>query len=165
MSRPRTIPDSSIFAAILHMIEVSGERSVAFSSVSRATGLAAPSLVQRYGSLTDMIHQALAGEWSRLELVADQALTQVKSEDKGLQALLKALSPGPGAALLAATMRHPDLAARAAAWRSRVVAALAEVTGDMDRAEMLFALWSGQGVWEGMAPRGFRLKDAIKRLG
>ena len=50
MSRPRLIPDAEIFAAILRQIAAAGEKSVAFSTIARATGLAAPSLVQRYGS-------------------------------------------------------------------------------------------------------------------
>jgi AcrR family transcriptional regulator len=165
MPRPRLIPDTTIFAAILQLLEQGGERSIAFSSVARATGLAAPSLVQRYGSLPQMIEQALAGEWQRIEAMTASALAEVQAADKGPQALLKALSPGPGAALLAASSRHAELAARAAAWAGSVQTALAERTGDPERAAMLFALWSGQSLWQNLSPRGFRLKDAIKRLG
>ena len=50
MARPRTIPDPEIFAAIRALLAQGGDKAVAFSSVARATGLAAPTLVQRYGS-------------------------------------------------------------------------------------------------------------------
>lgn len=164
MPRPRTIPDSTIFAAILHLIEQGGERSVAFSTVAQTTGLAAPSLVQRYGSLPQMIKAAMVGEWLRLDGVLTAALAEVKSADKGTQALLKALSPGPSAALLAASRRDAELAGRAAAWRAAVEKALVDLTEDPDRAAMILALWSGQSLWEGLTPRSFRLKDALKRL-
>ena len=60
MARPRTLPDSDVFAAILLMIASEGEKSVAFSAVARATGLAGASLVQRYGPLPQMVEAALS---------------------------------------------------------------------------------------------------------
>lgn len=165
MARPRTIPDATIFATIVAMIEQGGERTVSFSTVARATGLAAPSLVQRYGSLPGMIRAALGGEWQRIHAATLTAITEVKAADKGAQALLKALSPGPGAALLAASSRDAPLSEEAARWRAEVQAALTSLMGDGERAAMLFALWIGQGLWEGMGERGFKLKDALKRLG
>lgn len=165
MPRPRTIPDSTIFAAIIRLIEEGGERSVAFSTVARATGLAAPSLVQRYGALPQMIRAAFLGEWDRLGQIAAAAQAEVAATGKGSSALLKALSPGPGPALLAASRRDPELAARAMAWRAGVEAALVGLSEEEDRASILVALWSGQTLWEGLAPRGFKLKDAIRRLG
>lgn len=165
MARPRTIPDATIFAAILHLMDQGGERAVSFSAVARATGLAAPSLVQRYGSLAAMIRQALDAEWARLEQATEQALAGIKAADKGAQALLKALAPGPGAALLAASARDAALTKRAAAWRAGVEAALADLIGDGERAAMLLSLWSGQTMWEALSPRSFRMKDAIRRLG
>lgn len=164
MARPRTIPDSVIFAAILRLIAEGGEKAVAFSSVARATGLAAPSLVQRYGALPEMIHAALLGEWDRLDLAATAAVTEVVSAAKGPQALLKALSPAPGAALMAATARDAKLRDRARAWRARIEAVLAGRHGDAEAAAMLFALWQGQSQWDSLGDKGFKLKDAIKRL-
>ncbi len=165
MSRPRTIPDDVIFSAILRQIEQGGDRAVAFSSVAAATGLSAPSLVQRYGGLTEMIRAALAGEWDRIEAQTSQAIAGVTDAAKGPQALFKALAPGPSAALLAASLRDPVLAEVAGRWRARVEAALAAQSGDAERAAMLFALWSGQALWGPLGEKGFKLKDAIKRLG
>lgn len=165
MSRPRTIPDKVIFAAISHLIAESGEKAVAFSTVARVTGLAAPSLVQRYGSLPQMIHAAQLGEWDQLDEAASAALAEVTAADRGVQAYLKALSPGPSAALMAASRRNPDLAARAARWHAQVQDALEGLTGEKARAAMLLALWSSQALWDGVTPRAFKMKDAIKRLG
>jgi hypothetical protein len=63
MARPRTLPDSDVFAVILQRIATDGEKSVAFSAISRATGLAGASLVQRYGSLAQMVEAALNWGW------------------------------------------------------------------------------------------------------
>lgn len=165
MSRPRTIPDDVIFSAIMRQIEDGGDRAVAFSSVSAATGLSAPSLVQRYGGLAEMIRAALTGEWNRIEAQTSQAIAGVTDAAKGPQALFKALSPGPSAALLAASLRDTSLSEAAHRWRARVEAALTVQCGDPERAAMLFALWSGQMLWGSRGDKGFKLKDAIKRLG
>jgi hypothetical protein len=165
MARPRTNPDSSIFAAILDLIEQGGEKAVAFSTVAKATGLAAPSLVQRYGGLAQMIHTALEGEWSRIETRTGQALDEASASDKGAQGLLKAMAPPPSSALLAASSRDTALSARVTSWRAQVEASLARHCGDSERAAMIFALWIGQGVIEAFGPRGFKMKDALRRLG
>ena len=165
MSRPRTIPDSVIFAAILRLITEGGEKVVAFSTVARATGLSAPSLVQRYGALPDMIRAALHGEWDRIGALTTQAIADMPTAAKGPQSLLKALSPAPSAAVLAASLRDARLRDRARIWRHTVETALAQHGGDNEAAAILFAAWQGQSVWEGISEKGFRLKDAIKRLG
>lgn len=168
MARTRTLPDSDVFSAILAMIAAEGEKSVTFSAVARATGLAGASLVQRYGALHAMVEAALGWGWDALDRVADLAEADVSAKAKGPQALLKTLAEGaralPMPALLAASRRHVRLRARAAAWRGRVVAMLATRPNDAERAAMLFALWQGQLLWEAAGDKGFRLKDALKRL-
>ena len=164
MSRPRTIPDSTIFAAILRLIAEDGEKAVAFSSVARATGLSAPSLVQRYGALPDMTRAALHGEWDRINALTAQAIAEMTATPKGPQALLKSLSPAPSPALLAASSRDAKLRDRAGAWRAQVVAALDQHSGHPEAAAMVFAAWQGQSIWENIGDKGFKLKDAIKRL-
>ena len=164
MSRPRTIPDADVFAAILHLITEGGEKSVAFSTVARATGLAAPSLVQRYGALPKMVQAALTGEWDRLEAMTTAAIAANISNGKGAQALLKALFPGPSPALLAASLRDAKLRGRATRWRQQVVTALGAQKGDADMAAMIFAAWIGQAVWEGYGTKGFKLKDLVRQF-
>jgi hypothetical protein len=164
MSRPRTIPDSTIFAAILRLIAEGGEKAVAFSTVAQATGLSAPSLVQRYGALPDMTRAALMGEWDRIGTLTTSAIADMATGSKGPQALLKALSPAPGPAVLAASLRDARLRGRARSWRAMVEAALAQQGGDVEDAALLFAAWQGQAMWEGFGDKGFKLKDAIKRL-
>ena len=137
---------------------------MAFSAVARATGLAAPSLVQRYGALADMVQAALLAEWDRLDALADTALTEVAAAGKGPQALLKALGSQATAALLAASLRDTALRERAANWRNKVEAALEAKLRDGEAAAMLFAAWQGQLLWDPLGNKGFKLKDAIKRM-
>ena len=57
----------------------------------------------------------------------------------------------------------------AAAWREHVETAIALRLGGgrkaKDSAAMIFAAWQGRLIWGGSGDGGFRLKDAIKRLG
>ena len=114
---PERFPTTSSFAAILRLIAEEGEKAVAFSSVARATGLSAPSLVQRYGALPEMIQSALHGEWDRITDLTTQAIADMSASSKGPQALLKALSPAVSAAVLAASLRDAKLRDRARTWR------------------------------------------------
>ena len=164
MSGPRTIPDADVFAAILRLIVEGGEKSVAFSSVARSTGLSAPSLVQRYGALPAMIDAALHHSWDQTDARTVRAIAETAEADKGPQALLKLLSPPPLPSVMAASLRDAGLRQRAKAWRLRVEGALAGRGGDKQAASILFAAWQGQCLWAGIADKGFRMKDAFKRL-
>lgn len=164
MARPRTLPDADVFAAIRALLAEGGEKAVAFGSVSRATGLAAPTLAQRYGSVEGMLTAALADEWDLLDRRIDALSASVEPGPKGALALLKGLSPGP-----VAHLRDPALRDRAAAFRARLEAALAACLGGGGKARetagILFAAWQGQQAWQKTGDRSFRLKDLVKRLG
>lgn len=172
MARPRTIPDGEVFAAIRALLAQGGDKAVAFSSVARATGLAAPTLVQRYGTLEGMVKAALLSAWDDLDRRTGEAEAAAPLSAKGAAALLKSLGDrdsGPDdIALLAVEFRDAELRARAAAWRARVEAALATRLGGGAKAQeagaILFAAWQGQALWALAGERSFRLKDAVKRL-
>lgn len=173
MARPRTIPDGDVFAAIRALLAQGGDKAVAFSSVARATGLAAPTLVQRYGTREGMVKAALLAAWDELEARTAEAEAGAGLNAKGAAALLKALGDedsGPDdLALLAVEFRDADLRARAASWRHRIETALATRLGGggkgREQAAILFAAWQGQALWAIAGGQGFRLKDAVKRLG
>ncbi len=166
MARNRTIPDSQVFAAIQGLLDQGGEKSVSFGTVAQATGLAASSLVQRYGSLPGMLRATRNAAWDALE--ARTAAAIETTSGKGPQALLKALG-NPDAASLASDLRGPELRARAQSWRGGLEAALAARLGGGSRAAesaaLLFAAWQGQALWRRAGTSGFKLKDAVKRLG
>lgn len=165
MPRTRTIPDAQVFATIQRLLEQGGEKAVSFGSVGKATGLAPPTLVQRYGSVEGMIRAARHAAWDALEHRTVQAIAA--TSDKGPQGLLKAIGPFD-ARSIATDLRHPDLAERAHGWRMGVETALAMRLGAgvkaRESAALLFAAWQGQGLWAAAGESAFRLKDAVKRL-
>ncbi|MFN3724488.1 MAG: transcriptional regulator, partial [Paracoccaceae bacterium] len=83
--------------SIRSMMLRSGERAASFGAVSRATGLAAPTLVQRYGSQEGMVRAALSDGWDALDQATDAAEGQSDLSVKGAQMLIKALSEDSGA--------------------------------------------------------------------
>ena len=166
MARPRTIPDPVILASVRALLSVGGEKSVAFSSVAQATGLAAASVAQRYGGVQGMIEAAAVDAVD----VALSALVdiEVNQPDKGPQGLLKLMGDlGPDASSLAVLMRSPAGRAKADAFRLAVEAALARRLGPKaaGSAPMLFAAWSGGQMWATAGEPAFKLKDAVKKLG
>ena len=153
-------------------VQARGERAASFGAVSRATGLAAPTLVQRYGSQEGMVRAALLDGWDALVRATDTAEGLSDLSVKGAQMLVKALGEATGdAADLPLLVRHlddPTLRLRAMAWRVRVEQALAVRLGGgakgREAAALLFAAWQGQLLWQAAGDRGFKLKDAVKRL-
>ncbi len=165
MPRMRVIPDEQVFAIVQRMLDEGGDKAVSFGTVSTATGLAPPSLVQRYGSRNDMVRAARLSAWDALDLRLADAVGQ--TEGKGPQGLLKALGP-VNATAIAMDLRDPELAARAAGWRTAVETALADRLGQGSKAResaaLLFAAWQGNALWTAAGESAFRLKDAVKRL-
>lgn len=172
MARRKIIPDTDVYAEIRRMIVRDGERAVSFQTVARAIGLAAPTLVQRFGTREAMVHGALAAGWEALEAATDTAEADAPLNAKGAQAFLKALGADTPEAAdlshLAADFRDPVLRERADRWRQRVETAIALRLGGgakaQEAAALLFAAWQGQRLWQPAGGKGFRLKDAVKRL-
>jgi AcrR family transcriptional regulator len=165
MSRTRSIPDARVFAVIHELLASGGEKAVSFSTVAAASGLAAPTLAQRFGSRDGMVRAARLAAWEALAALTSSAIAE--TEDKGPQALLKALGvvdPAP----LVAEARDPEVLQCAAAWRASVEAALSLRLGTgpkaRESAALVFAVWQGQLLWARAGEPGFRLKDMVRRL-
>lgn len=165
MARPRTLSDTDIFAALRHLLATGGDKAVSFGSVARATGLAGASLVQRYGNREGMIRAALLDAWDGLDALTERAAAGADSAQGFLKALGAEAQGAGEVALLAADFRDATLRARAEAWRGRVEVILTARLRDPEAAAMLFAAWQGQALWQAAGGKGFRLKDAVKRLG
>ena len=170
MSRPKSVPDDHVLTAIAAIYRMGGDKAVTFASVAAATGLAPPTLVQRYRSRDGMLDWALQGAWAALEKATAEALPLLS--DKGSAAFLKALAGSvaqsfPMAALISET-RRDGLTDRAALWRETVETHLARAMGNprlhRDAARIAFAAWQGQVLWETAGGKGFRLKDALRRI-
>lgn len=165
MPRTRSIPDTQVLAAVRQLLAKGGDKAVSFATVAAATGLAPPTLVQRYGSRDGMVRAARLAAWDDLVARTDAAINA--TADKGPQGLMKAIGPVDAAAI-ASDLRDPELGQRAAAWRATVEGALALRLGSGPKAKeaaaLLFAAWQGQALWAAAGDDGFRLKDAVKRL-
>lgn len=165
MPRTRTVPDETVFAAVRRLLDQGGDKAVSFATVAATTGLAPPTLVQRYKNRDGMVRAARLDYWDALDHRTAEAIAG--TADKGPQGLLKAIGPVDVAAI-AADLRDAELAARATGWRAAVEAALALRLGNSPKAResaaLLFAAWQGQSLWAAAGEPAFRLKDAVKRL-
>ena len=173
MARPRRIPDDHVFALIRTLLAEGGPRHVTFATVAARSGLAGPSLVQRYLNRDGMVSAALIDGWDRLERATLRATAATPDGAKGAVALLKAIAPSDPALppsdlrYLMSDLTGPLVRDRAAQWRQSLVAALQTKLGDHGptRAEMLFALWQGRLLWSHAdATATFRLRDAARLL-
>jgi hypothetical protein len=166
MARPRTVPDAVVHDTVLALYSAGGAKAVTFSAVAAGTGLAASSLVQRHGSVEGMLRDARAALWSRVEAATAEAAAEAVLTPKGASSFLKSLEDVVRP-ILALPADSPDLAARAVAWQAQVEAELALRLGGGARARegaaILFAALAGSA-WS-RAPRGFKWRDAVRRLG
>jgi AcrR family transcriptional regulator len=164
MPRKKLIPDETVFTAVRQLMLGGGEKAVSFATVGTASGLAAPTLVQRFGSRDGMVKAARLAAWDAVDAATDAAIAA--TADKGPQALLKALEADLTAFGL--DLRDDDLQLRAAGWRAKVESALSMRMGGGGKgrsaAALLFAAWQGQLLWKDAGGKEFRLKDAVKRL-
>jgi AcrR family transcriptional regulator len=170
MGRSKTLPDTDVYAALRRLLIQGGDKAVAFSSVAQATGLAAPTLAQRYGTRDAMVRAALLDGWDVLDAAAARAAEIAPVTAKGAAQMLKSLAADDGGmiALLVSEFRDPVLRGRALAWRAAVVAALAlRLRGSgkgRGAAAVVFAAWQGQVMWQKAGGPGIRVKDAVKHL-
>lgn len=170
MARSRVIPDADILAVVFAQILAKGRHGVSFASVSAASGLSAPALVQRYGAREAMLRAALLAAWGRLEAATEAAEAEALMSGKGALAFLKALAEAPEMVeALIHSRQDPDLAARGAAWRAGVESALARRLGGgakgAESAAILFAAWQGRKLWGAAGGKGFSLPSLLRRLG
>ncbi|MBL4918037.1 transcriptional regulator [Szabonella alba] len=166
MPRRKILSDSAVLSLALDRLAAGGERALTFGAMARASGLAASTLVQRFGTQEAMVTAALAQGWETALATLDKAETEAALTPKGALALLKALPPLP--APLATALPGGRDADRAALWRLRVEAALACRLGGgakaAETAAILFAFWQGQSLWHDAGGRAARLKDVLRRL-
>ncbi len=170
MARTKLISDRDVFQQVLALLLQNGEKAVTFSTVSAATGLAPTTLVQRFGSCNEMILSAIAQAWAELDSLIEAATLDTAPLNKGLPGLLKSLAgPIDPGALLTLSLRDPGLIGQAKAWRHKVeqaIAARIDVSAKAkETAALIFAAWQGRMLWDAGGGKGFRLGDAIKRLG
>jgi AcrR family transcriptional regulator len=156
MGRSKTISDSALLDRLLATLKETGPAGLSFSRAARASGLAAATLVQRFGSRDSMVEAVLMHAWDRLDSATTSADAQMPINAEGAVELLMHLMPAASASyditqglfLLQEDMRNPALRARGCAWGAYLSRALGRrLTGDIAIAERLG--WQMASVWQG----------------
>lgn len=156
----------------------SGPAHLSFAKASAAVGLAAPTLVQRFGSRDDMVEATLLHAWDRLDEATAAADVDAPSSPAGAVALLLRLTQpdlaedqfADGILLLREDIRNPVLRARGAVWGESLAESLGRrLCDDPVRARRLgwqmASLWQGALIWQafrGVDDQNVQLRQTLE---
>jgi AcrR family transcriptional regulator len=176
MPRKRTISDEALLDAALVLVRADGPDSLTFAALAASSGLAAPTIVQRFGTKRALLRAALSSAWDKLDADTAAADEGAPMGTAGVVELLVALSgqydPEDYAdqlLILREDLRDPTLRARGEAWMQTLIVAierrLVRRPGDQDRVtglgRLVIAQWQGTlTVWSFL--RHAPLKDAVQ---
>jgi AcrR family transcriptional regulator len=174
MSRKRSIADEVLLDGALAVMLRAGPDAITFQAVAAETGLAAATLVQRFGAKPELKRAALLRAWDLLDAATAEADARAAPTPAGAIALVVALSAGYGAGeayaegllLLRDDFRDPVLRRRGAAWEQRLAKGLGRRLGAPGRprddlGRLMAAQWQGAVLSWGFHRRG-RLKSAVR---
>jgi AcrR family transcriptional regulator len=92
MPRNRTIPDQDVLDAALVVVRAAGPEALTFAAAAQQSGLAASTLVQRFGSKAGLLQAALLRAWDLLDQATEAALERAAPDPTGVVELLVQLS-------------------------------------------------------------------------
>jgi len=92
MGRPRTLDDETLLDAALVIIRQTGPDSLSFGALAERVDLAGSTLVQRFGTKSQLLRSALLLAWDRLDADTARATKRAGSGRKGVVGLLVSLS-------------------------------------------------------------------------
>ncbi|WP_131855575.1 TetR/AcrR family transcriptional regulator [Bosea sp. BK604] len=160
MSRGKTISDGQLLDRLLAAVREHGPSDLSFAKASQATGLAAATLVQRFGTRVGMVEAVLLRAWDQLDETTAAADADTLPDSAGaIELLLRLTNSGraeydftDGLLLLREDIRNPVLRARGAEWGARLADALGRrLCDDAERGTALgwqmLGLWQGTLVW------------------
>ncbi len=131
MPRPRTIADEVLLDAALEIIHRSGPSRLSFATLAERVGLAASTLVQRFGTKEALLRGALLRAWDRLDADTTAAIEAASPDGAGVIDLLVALSGQYDAhdyaeqlLVLREDLRDSVLRTRGATWIDTLAAAI-----------------------------------------
>lgn len=166
MPRIKSLSDEEVAAAASEILHRRGPEGLTFQSLSKACGLSAATLVQRFPSKARLKQAALLHAWDGLDGRTAELAASVPRTPAGAVALLVGLSGGygdieayaEGLLLLREDLKDPVLRARGARWKEALVTALdaclAATPGLPRNAGTLVAThWQGALLWWSFDPR------------
>jgi AcrR family transcriptional regulator len=172
--RPRSLSDEALLDGALAVMRRAGPESMTFAAVAAETGLAAATLVQRFGTKPALVQTALLRAWDQLDGRTATADATAPATPAGAVALLVALSGdygegedyAEGLLVLREDMRDPVLRRRGAAWGEVLAGALGRRLADAsgprpDLGRLMAAQWQGAVLWWGFERRR-RLAEAVQ---
>lgn len=169
MPRKKSLSDAQVLADARRLHLSGGEKALTFGNLARASGLAASTLAQRFGTIEGLIAALARQGWQ--DLLEGLAALEQSTADKGPQGYLKALSPAGLDALRLLSLSTTDEGARQLAedWRARVLTGIALRLGEGEKtrsaASVIFAAWQGQLLWNvPPSPTEMKIKDIAKKL-
>ncbi|QEN87274.1 TetR/AcrR family transcriptional regulator [Labrys sp. KNU-23] len=175
MPRHKTLSDETVLEAALRLLHAGGPEALTFAGLAQTCGLAAATLVQRFGSKARLKQAALLHAWDRLDQKTAQLAAQAPRTPEGAIDLLVALSGeyggiesyAEGLLILREDLRDPLLRARGARWRDVLVGALdvclAEQNEERTGLGLLMATqWQGSLAWWGFEPK-CNITDQVER--
>jgi AcrR family transcriptional regulator len=167
MARPRTVADDDVLAAANRVLQRSGPDGLTLASVGAEAGLAAATLVQRYGSKDALLQAALVKAWDLLDAATAEADAREGLDPAGAIMLLLSLTGqygdhdtyAEGLLLLREDMRDPVLRIRGEQWGAKLEAALGRrLTKDATRqatlGRLMASVWQGSLIWWGFSREG-----------
>lgn len=165
MPRPKTLPDQTVLEAALQLLHNKGPEALTFAGLAQACGLAAATLVQRFGSKAQLKQAALLHAWDRLDEKTSQLAADISRTPEGAIDLLVALSVDYGAIesyaegllILREDLRDPLLRARGARWRDVLVGVLDTCLAEQGGrhhglGQLMASQWQGSLAWWGFDP-------------
>jgi AcrR family transcriptional regulator len=178
MARSKTIPDEQVLGALFELMIKTGPDGLTFAGAAQASGLAAATLVQRYGNRERLVEAILLTAWDHLDAETKAADSEEDLSPEGaIKLLLRLMSPGTaerdatdGLLLLREDIRNPRLRERGAAWGRSLVEALGRrLSADRKEAERLgwemAALWQGAHIWwafDQTVPADLAIRQALE---
>jgi AcrR family transcriptional regulator len=166
MPRKRTVPDHELLDAALVVVHSEGPEALTFAALAHRTGLAASTLVQRFGSKAGLLRAALGRAWDELEARTAEADAVAGGGPAGVVGMLVALTAPYEAhdyadqlLVLREDLRDPVLRARGQAWIATLVDAVERRLGGPGTGLVVVAQWQGLlTVW------GFTRTDRLDRV-
>jgi AcrR family transcriptional regulator len=155
MPRKRTVPDQDLLDAALVVVRSAGPEALTFGALSRETGLAASTLVQRFGTKAGLLRAALLRAWDLLEEATAAAVSAARPGPAGVVELLVTLT-GPHQVrdvadqlrVLREDLRDPVLRERGRVWLGTLADAVEQRLPDVSGGSaglgnLVLAQWQG----------------------
>ena len=171
MPRQRTIPDQDLLDAALLVIRAAGPEALTFAAAAQESGLAASTIVQRFGTKAGLLRAALLRAWDLLDEQTAAAVATAGPGPAGVVALLAGLSGSYEAhdfadqlRVLREDLRDPVLRERGQRWLALLgqeVQRRLEPTAPEGIGDLVVAHWQGTLTIWGFT-RSTPLADAVR---